>query len=346
MQLLSHSILYFGSNCTASTSRRRADALRRLGCQVLVVDPNELIGPRQRWQSFLDYRTGYRWLQRRLLQSLRSIAACGDIRPDLIWIDSGELYGPPVLQWLASHFSCPIILYNVDDPMGQRDDMRFKSLMASLPYYCLCVFVRPETALDSLALGARRVLTVHRSSDEKVHVPPSWAAGLCIGPVVSFIGTLIPGEKRDSFLLELFKAGLPMRLIGNGWQRSRHWPSLRQIYQGTGISGSAYAQALGSAAVSLGLLSHGNRDLVTTRSIEAPACGALLCAERTSEHQLLYEQGQEALFWSSTAECIVQCQQVLDQPQRSASIRKAGLQQMRRLGVGNEDICRQILAVI
>ena len=346
MKIPPRSILYFGSDSTASTSRHRADALRRLGCQVAVVDPEELIGPRRKWQVFLDYRTGYRWLQRRLLQSLRSNPVCGGICPDLIWIDSGELCGPTVLDWLASRFSCPIILYNVDDPTGQRDCLRFKSLIASLPYYCLCVFVRPETALESLALGARRVLTVHRSWDENFHVPLSGAAGLSIEPVVSFIGTSIPGERRDRFLLDLLMAGLPLQLIGNRWKRSPFWASLQHAYKGPALGGSAYAEALGSAAVSLGFLSHGNRDLITTRSLEAPACGALLCAERTSEHQLLYEDGQAAVFWSSTAECIEKCRQLLDQPQRSASIRAAGFQQLQRLGVGNEDICRQILAAL
>jgi hypothetical protein len=217
-------------------------------------------------------------------------------------------------------------------------------------FFDLCVLCRPETALEALAMGAGRVLRVLMSYDEIIHRPAYTASASASAsgpePVVSFIGTLIAGERRDDFLVELLLAGLPLRLIGNSWQRSRHWPLLRQIHQGPGISGTAYAQALGSAAVTIGLLSHGNRDLITTRSLEAPACGALFCAERTSEHQLLYEQGQEALFWSSTAECIELCQQLLDRPQCGSAIRQAGLQQVRRLGVGNEDICRQILAAI
>jgi hypothetical protein len=37
---------------------------------------------------------------------------------------------------------------------------------------------------------------------------------------------------------------------------------------------------------------------------------------------------------------------LLGNPQRGEVIRQAGLQQVRHLGVGNEDICRQILAAI
>ena len=348
MGIIARSILYFGCDSPTSTSRHRADALRRLGCQVAVVDPQDLIGARRKWQTFFDYITGYRWLQRRLLMGLMGSSVLEGLTPDLVWVNGGELMGPLALTWIRKVFQCPIVLYNNDDPTGFRDRGCFSSLNASMHFFDLCVLCRPETALEALAMGAGKVLRVLMSYDEMTHRPAyaATAAGTGPEPVVSFIGTLIAGERRDDFLVELLQAGLPLRLIGNSWQRSRHWPLLRQIHQGPGISGTAYAQALGSAAVTLGLLSHGNRDLITTRSLEAPACGALFCAERTSEHQLLYEQGQEALFWSSTAECIELCQQLLDQPQRGEAIRQAALQQVRRLGVGNEDICRQILAVI
>ena len=347
MKPLPQSILYFGDNSSASTSRHRADALRRLGCKVTIVDPQALIRPRHPWQVFLDYRTGYRWLQRRLLKGIQAWVSVTEVSPDLIWIDSGELYGPAVMSWLGRRFSAsPIILYNVDDPTGFRDALRFQSLLASIPFFTLCVFVRAETALEALALGASKVLLVHRSYDEIHHTPQASAAPEDVQPVVSFIGTLIPGEPRDAFLLALLQAGLPLKLIGNRWQRSPHWPLLRSIYQGPSCAGTAYSQALGSAAVTLGLLSHQNRDLITTRSLEAPACGGLLCAERTSEHQLLYEEGLEAVFWSSLGECVEQCRRLLAEPQRNASTRLAGTQQVHRLGVGNEDICRQILAAI
>ena len=354
MGIIARSILYFGCDSLASTSRHRADALRRLGCQVAVVDPQDLIGARQKWQTFFDYITGYRLLQRRLLMGLIGSSVLEGLRPDLVWVNGGELMGPLALTWIRKVFQCPIVLYNNDDPTGFRDRGCFSSLTASLRFFDLCVFCRPETALEALAMGAGRVLRVLMSYDEIIHRPAytasasasASASGPGPEPVVSFIGTLIAGERRDDFLVELLQADLPLRLIGNSWQRSRHWPLLFQIHQGPGISGTAYAQALGSAAVTLGLLSHGNRDLITTRSLEAPACGALFCAERTSEHQLLYEQGQEALFWSSTTECIELCQQLLDHPQRGETIRRAGLQQVRRMGVGNEDICRQILAAI
>lgn len=343
MAPLPRSILYFGSNLPDSTARHRADALRRLGSQVTVVDPQALIGPRRRWHNFLHYRTGYRFLQRRLLWELKISLNSVNPSPCLIWVDSGELFGPRLLRWLSSHFGCPLILYNVDDPTGPRDALRFHNLKSAISHYSLCVFVRHETALEALALGAPRVLLVHRSYDEACHTPYQPDPGQSPKSVASFIGTLIPGERRDQFLAALLQAGVPLRLIGNRWQRSSLWPLLQSIYQGPGRSGAAYAQALGDAALTLGLLSHQNRDLVTTRSFETAACGGLLCAERTSEHQLFYEEGHEAVFWESLDECVRQCLKILADPGLRQEICVSGTHRVCEIGVRNQDVCRQIL---
>jgi hypothetical protein len=66
-----------------------------------------------------------------------------------------------------------------------------------------------------------------------------------------------------------------------------------------------------SAKICIGLLSKENRDLHTTRSMEIPSLGNLLCAERTSEHLALYNDGSEAVFWSSAEECAALCHRLL-----------------------------------
>jgi hypothetical protein len=74
--------------------------------------------------------------------------------------------------------------------------------------------------------------------------------------------------------------------------------------------------------------------------------GSLICAERTSEHQLLYEEGFEAVFWDSAEECSLICRDLLAHPLKREWIRLAGSSRVRELGVGNEDISRNILNAI
>ncbi len=87
--------------------------------------------------------------------------------------------------------------------------------------------------------------------------------------------------------------------------------------------------------MNLGLLSKGNRDLHTTRSLEIPALGGLLCAERTSEHLHLYVEGEEALFWADAAECAAVCRDILEDEPRRLKIAAAG--HARSIANGNHN---------
>lgn len=339
-------ILYLGDKKKSSTSRHRADALRRIGCDVFVVDPSDLIGPRRRYQSFLDNRTGFRFLQRKLLRTLQADQRIVSLKPQLIWVNGGELIGTRVLTWLLDTFKSQAVLYNNDDPTGWRDRCRFATLRSSLSLYRLCAFCRPETAIEALALGAQRTMRVMMSYDEFIHTSQLCDSRASHERLVSFVGTFISREGRDNLLMALNKAGLPLSIKGGRWQQSRSWSILKDFYHGPGVSGQAYAKSLTLPSISLGLLSHQNRDLLTQRSFEIPACYGLLCAERTSEHQLLYEDNYEAVFWDSADECISTCHNLLSAFKKNEIIRRRGYQHVQRIGAGNEDVCRQILRSI
>ena len=94
------------------------------------------------------------------------------------------------------------------------------------------------------------------------------------------------------------------------------------------------------------MLSHQNRDLVTTRSFETLSWGGLLCAERTSEHQLLYEDSYEAVFWDSTDECIARCSVLLNDQTFRDYIRNNGIKRIKEFGAGNEDILSHVMSLL
>lgn len=324
------------------------EAMRRLGNEVNILNPQCLLKPQSSWRSAIHYLTGYRFLQSELLQALQSCSMLQRLQPDLVYVLGGELLGPEVVLWLKHKFSIPILLLNNDDPTGTRDWRRFFSLRAALPFYDLCVCVREINMLEWLAVGVKRVFRVWMFFDEVVHLPSNLMDDVVRleSDCLLFIGTHITGEHRDNFLLKLKQAGLPIQIIGARWQRSPHWSELRQCHKGNAFWGTAYASALAKASICLGFLSHGNRDLHTQRSVEAPFAGGLFCAERTSEHQLLYEEGYEAIFWESAEECILVCRDLLNDPLQRESIRHAGSSRVRELGVGNEDLSRSILNAI
>lgn len=337
-------IIYIGDDHPGSTSFHRACALSRLQHHVVVKNPALAFGRqlRSRWWSAFHYRTGYRMLQPAVQSWLSKIIAEAG-RVDLIWVDSGELIGRKCVS-LLRNLHCPVVLYNIDDPTGKRDGRRFDSLRAALPLYDLVVVVRMETAKECSLLGAKNVMRVIRSYDEVAHQPfvDRTAISQEFRSDIAFVGTWMRNEKRDLFILHLINEGLKVNIWGDGWQKSSIFPRIKHCWRGEGLCGRDYIAAIQGAKICLGMLSKGNRDLHTTRSLEIPYAGGLLCAQRTSEHQQLYKEGVEAVFWSDAAECARICRNLLS-GEKTEALRLAGMQRVRQLKAGNEDICRRIL---
>ncbi len=342
-------ILYFGDSNPSSTSEHRARALERLGHTVSIHDPGKALSgtPGFRYTAIFHYHTGYRFVQAQLARWVKQLLAQLTAPPDAVWVNSGELLGAPVLR-LLRQLGCPLVLYNNDDPTGGRDGQRFGSLLKALSYYDLCAVMRESNVGEYVAKGAKRVLNVRMSYDEVVHQPFAQAADIPVAyqSEVVFIGTWMPKEKRDDFLLELVQRGIPLSIWGSRWAKSPHWPALQAVYRGDALSGRNYVAAMQGAKISLGLLSKGNRDQHTQRSLEVPFAGGLLCAERTAEHQTMYQEGVEAVFWSDAAECARQCQALLQDDALREQIRLAGQQRVMQLHAGNEDVGRKILNML
>jgi spore maturation protein CgeB len=337
-------ILYIGDIHPGSTATHRAYALSRLGHEVTIKDPAEQSNTslQSRWSRILHFRTGYRLLQGGMKLWLKQVLNTVP-KPDLIWVDSGELLGTDCVKVLKT-MNCPLVIYNIDDPTGKRDGSRFASLRNALPLYDLVVVVRAESEKECLSLGAKRVLRVYRSYDEVAHQPFPQHVEIPqqFKSEVVFIGTWMRGEKRDQFLLDLINKGVPLSIWGNSWERSRLFPKLRNYYKGKSLHGKEYIAAIQGAKLCLGLLSKGNRDLHTTRSLEIPYAGGLLCAQRTAEHSSLYQEGAEAVFWSDATECATICKTLLSSELRE-QIRTNGMKRVRSLKLGNEDVCEVII---
>ena len=341
-------ILYFGDSQSLSTSAHRAHALERLGHTVTIHDPYKALAGKLDFSYLgpLHYHTGYRLLQIPMARWVKKALSTAG-QPDVVWVNSGELFG---IQCLASlkQLSCPLILYNNDDPTGGRDGRRFDTLLKAIPYYDLCAVMREINVPEYIALGAKQVLKVRMSYDEIAHEPFELLTDIPakFRSEVAFIGTWMRNEKRDEFLLKLLNAGIPISIWGNRWQKSPYWQSLKAVYRGSSLSGRDYVAAIQGSKICLGLLSKGNRDLHTQRSLEAPFAGGLLCAERTSEHQEMYREGVEAVFWADATECAKICHELLVDDSRREEIRLAGMERIRAMHAGNEYVCREILAAV
>lgn len=337
--------LYLGAIEPESTACHRAHAMRRLGVLVTHLDPMAQMRPRLRGlEGAAHYRTGYLMLSPLVNRWLRQAVATMP-KPDVIWVDSGELLSASSLRLLRK-LDAPIVLFNHDDPTGQRDRLRFLGLRTAVPHYDLCIAVRPENLDEYKDHGAREVMFHWRTYDEVQHQvdQPDRPVPERMRSDVVFIGGCHKNEGRDRMMFDLIEAGINAAIWGDGWQRSPLWPQLAPHWRGPSLAGQDYVDALRGAKLCLGMVSKANRDLHTTRTMEIPAAGGLLCAQRTPDHLALYREGQEAVFWSSVQECIARCRELVADAERRERIRQAGQARLRANQVGNEDLIRAVLA--
>ena len=299
------SVLYLGAS--EGTSGHRIATLRRFGHEVTAVDPHAGV-PSGRASGYLEWK---------LLPELLSLLARRHVRQqvlgrrfDVVFVDGGSLVSTRLLKELRQ-ISTYCVLFNHDDPFGPRDQARFRVLRSAVAAYDLFVVVRKPNVEEAWRAGARNIMLTVRTADTVEHAAREiseheaarWNAE------VSFLGTWMPD--RGKLVSELIDAGVPVSIYGNSWERSPEWRKIKPFFKGPGLAGEAYAKAIQCSKICIGMLSTENRDLHTTRSLEITRLGSLFCAQRTSEHESLYADGTEAVFWSSAQECAAKCQSLL-----------------------------------
>lgn len=321
------------------TSLQRARALQRLGHSVTVIDPWAWLG-KSRWAGRWLYHAG--GIGAGAIIGRRLLAAVAASRPQMVWVNQGEFLGPGIVRKLRS-FGAPVVSYANDNPFSGRDGLRFHSYQKALPYYDFVVVTFGENVEQTVASGAKRVARVWLTADEEAHT----AAGTSVALLeryrsdVAFVGTWMP--ERGPLMVELLRQNLPLSIWGDGWQKAPEWPQLAPCWRGGGLYDQDYVAAIASAKICLGLLSKGNRNLHTSRSVEIPAMGGLLCAERTSEHLALYEDGREAVFWDNAAECATLCQRLLADEALRRDIARRGRERALRNNLFNEPLMAWIV---
>jgi len=275
-------ILYVGDNLEGCTSGMRLETLRRLGHQVRAISKTvPMEGPIARFRSRILWKLGYPQ-DRGVNQAI--LAALSDCRADVLWCDRPVDIKPATLN--AAKQVCPsmkIVAYSVDDMSQSHNQSAF--YLRSIPLYDLHVTTKSYNVGELAELGAKRVLFVNNAFSPQVHFPMrlSPEEKLRYGGPVGFVGTY--ERERAEMLVTLAKEHIPVRVWGGAWPRRLRSATPYLRIEGNDLMGDSYRWALNSFDINLGFLRKINRDLQTTRSVEIPACGGFMLAERTLDKQ-------------------------------------------------------------
>jgi len=334
---LSRWILYVGE--PRGTSRQRAEALRQLGHRVRHVPAGPPVGS---WR-FLPWRVGDR-LGRPpdLLGANREIRRAVAREPlDVLWIDKGRSVFPATLRRVRELSpATKILYYSPDDQMNPSNQSA--AWRASVALYDLHVTTKSYNVAELRALGARDVLFVDNAFDPEMHRPVDLTPEdeRRYRADVGFVGHF--ERERADTMDRLTREGIDVSVWGPGWRRFRdHGAKL--IVRDEMLRGLDYARAINATRINLGFLRRVNRDLQTTRSIEIPACGGFMLAERTDEHRRLFEEGNEAEFFASFEELRDKCRYYLAHEDQRARIAAAGRMRCIAGGYSNRDRLARVL---
>lgn len=221
---------------------------------------------------------------------------------DVLWIEKGNMIHPWTLWAIKKKFPLlKIISCSEDDMYASHGHSLWYRY--GLPFYD-CVFTTKLYNVEELkVLGARRTHLFLDSYDEKIHRPTKLneAELKRFACDVSAIGAF--EINRANSLLYLAEHGVKVHVWGNGWSKMANL-SENLIVKNEFLFGEDYSKAICATKININFLRKINRDEITSRSIEIPACGGFMLAERTSRHLDFFKESVEAEFFDSNEELL------------------------------------------
>lgn len=261
---------------------------------------------------------------------------------DLIWIDKGIIIKEDTFKMIRKYSPrTKIVGYSPDYMCARHNQTR--DFFKSLKYYDTFVTTKSYSVDDLKLLGCRDVYWVGNSYQEGFHKPYSLTEEEMkkYGCDVGFIGAW--EEERCKSLIFLADNGVKVKIWG-----SKEWKDICVKHKNLEFAGRElfdenYCKAICGCKISLCFLRKMNLDLQTTRTVEIPACGSFMLAERTSEHLAMFEEDKEAAYFSSNEELLEKCRYYIQHEEARRQIAQAGYKRCINSGYSNYERIKTII---
>jgi len=262
---------------------------------------------------------------------------------DIVWIDKGITINPETLLYIKQVSpETKIVSYSLDN-MALRHNQS-QNYVKCIPLYDWHFTTKSYILEDMKRLGAKRIKFTNQVYESSFHYPHLLNGEEIqrLGGYVGFIGAW--EKERCESILYLAAGGIKVKVFGSGkWNNYKNIENLKIL---PALYSDDYSKALQAFRISLCFLRKMNLDLQTSRTMEIPACGGFMLAERTDEHLQLFAEGKEAQFFATNEELLEKCRYYLAHDEERKIIAEAGTLRCHTSGYSNEETLKRLIAII
>lgn len=314
----------------------RARGAEKGGCEVRWAQPywSEGLGPISMRLQFLS-RTGpaiVRW-------NARILEIAQEFKPEIVWVESPLFVFPETYAALKEKWGSTLVCAYSDDPRDPKK--RSRHFEESKKLLDIVFATKDQLAQELLTEGVRAVGKFWKGYDPERIYPIKAEGGrskLNQSDII-FIGhpDVVKGKSARLHIMEALSEHFDgLRVYGKRWGSIVTTTSLRNKISPRQLDGQDYPAMISGSSIALQIPSRLAQDTHSSRSVEIPACGTLMIAERTVDHQVLFEEDREAVFFSSTEELVNKCDYYLRNVRAARRIADAGYARCQKSGYSNE----------
>lgn len=327
----------------SNTCRLRNVALEKIAKKVDVINTNEK--PLTLWYRVCNklFSLGLPvHLPDRVGENRRIIELAEKNEYDLIWIDKGLTINGSTLRKLKKIQPQAKLVSYTPDNMAEHHNQS-QNYLDGFGIYDYHITTKSYIIDDLYRMGAQKIIFSNQSYEESFHYPREIDENdmARLGADVGFVG-MWEKERMDS-ILYLTRNGIKVKVFGDEkWNVCANDNANLEVNCG-GLFNEDYVKSFKCFKISLCFLRKMNRDLQTTRTMEIPACGGFMLAERTTEHLKLFEEGVEAEYFDTDEELLEKCRYYLSHEDERLKIAEAGRKRCISSGYSNVETLRQII---
>jgi len=339
-------ILFIGDLNTYGRGSQRYRTLKEMGQQVVAFSHTRVSLPGRIEKPSLLYRIFWKLkipldvprVNKQIRDAIRNSSF------DVVWIEKGNMIWPWTLWYIKKHAPFTRLISCSEDDMYATHGHSLW-YRAGVCHYDLVFTTKTYNLAELKLFGAKETKLFLDSYDEIIHKPISLTQiererfSCDVGAIGAF------EKERAESLLHLAGHGIKVNVWGNDWgEMVNLHPNL--VIKNEFLFGADYSKAISATKINLNFLRKINRDEMTSRSVEIPACGGFMLGERTGRHLEFFEEGKEAEFFGSNEEMTEKVRYYLEKNEEREEIARAGRERCEKSGYSMRLQLGQMLDVV